>query len=85
MSFTGDFLSAEQALRAGLVTTVVQHDALLPEARRVAAAIVGNDRATVRALLATYRRIEASGEAGSSWQEPGSPSSRPTGSEPAVP
>ena len=59
MSLTGDFLSAEQALRAGLVTEVVPHEELLARARRVADAIVANDRTAVHALLATYRRIEA--------------------------
>ena len=40
MSMTGDYLSAADALRAGLVTEVVPHDELLPAARRVAASIV---------------------------------------------
>ena len=34
MSLTGDYLSAADALRAGLVTEVVPHDELLPTARR---------------------------------------------------
>lgn len=58
MSLTGDFLSAEDALRAGLVTEVVAHDELLPTVQRVAATIAGNDADAVRALLASYRRIE---------------------------
>ena len=33
MSLTGDYLSAQDALRAGLVTEVVPHDELLPAAR----------------------------------------------------
>src|SRR6478609_8331699 len=44
MSMTGDYLSAEEALRAGLVTEVVPHEELLPTARRVAASIVGNNQ-----------------------------------------
>lgn len=36
MSLTGYYLSATDALRAGLVTEVVAHDQLLPTARRVA-------------------------------------------------
>ncbi|MGC7238449.1 enoyl-CoA hydratase-related protein, partial [Mycobacteroides abscessus subsp. abscessus] len=36
MSLTGDYLSAQDALRAGLVTEVVAHDDLLTAARRVA-------------------------------------------------
>jgi enoyl-CoA hydratase len=58
MSLTGDYLSAEEALRAGLVTEVVPHDQLMPTARRTAAAIVGNNQKAVRALLASYHRID---------------------------
>lgn len=58
MSLTGDYLSAEDALRAGLVTEVVPHDDLLPAARRVSASIVGNNQASVRALLTSYHRID---------------------------
>src|SRR6202795_4823935 len=58
MSMTGDYLSAADALRAGLVTEVVPHDELLPTARRVAASIVGNNQRAVRALLASYHRID---------------------------
>jgi enoyl-CoA hydratase len=59
MSLTGDYLSAADALRAGLVTEVVPHEDLLPSARRVAASIVGNNQNAVRALLASYHRIDA--------------------------
>src|SRR6476646_2065254 len=58
MSLTGDYLSATDALRAGLVTEVVPHDELLPTARRVAGSIVGNNREAVRALLESYHRID---------------------------
>ncbi|SEH84664.1 short chain enoyl-CoA hydratase [Mycolicibacterium rutilum] len=58
MSLTGDYLSAEDALRAGLVTEVVAHEQLLPAARQVAASIVGNNQAAVQALLASYHRID---------------------------
>jgi enoyl-CoA hydratase len=58
MSLTGDYLSAAEALQAGLVTEVVSHDELLPTARRVAASIVGNNQKAVRALLASYHRID---------------------------
>jgi enoyl-CoA hydratase len=58
MSLTGDYLSAADALRAGLVTEVVEHDQLLPSARLVAASIVGNNQNAVRALLASYHRID---------------------------
>lgn len=58
MSLTGDYLSAADALRAGLVTEVVEHEDLLPAAHRVATAIVSNDQDAVRTLLASYREIE---------------------------
>jgi len=58
MSLTGDYLSAEDALRTGLVTQVVPHGELLDTARAVAAAIVGNDQPGVRRLLRSYKDIE---------------------------
>jgi enoyl-CoA hydratase len=58
MSLTGDYLSASDALRAGLVTEVVAHDDLLPAARKVASSIVGNNQKAVRALLESYHRID---------------------------
>ena len=59
MSLTGDFVTAERACAAGLASEVVPHDELLARARAVAGAIAGNDRRAVRALLASYRRVEA--------------------------
>lgn len=59
MSLTGDYLTADDALRSGLVTQVVPHEDLLPTARAVAASIVGNDQAAVRRLLRSYRDIES--------------------------
>jgi enoyl-CoA hydratase len=64
MSFTGDFLPAAQALTAGLVSEVVRHENLLGRAREIAGAIAGNDARAVRALLASYRRVEAEVVAG---------------------
>jgi enoyl-CoA hydratase len=61
MSMTGDYLSATDALRAGLVTEVVAHEQLLPAARQLAASIVGNNQTAVRALLASYHRIDDAG------------------------
>jgi enoyl-CoA hydratase len=58
MSLTGDFLTAPEALRAGLVTAVVPHEDLMEHTARVAATIAANDRAGVRTVLSTYRRIE---------------------------
>lgn len=69
MSLTGDYLSADDALRAGLVTEVVAHDQLLPTARAVAASIVGNNRKAVRALLASYHRIDETQTGAGLWIE----------------
>jgi enoyl-CoA hydratase len=69
MSLTGDYLSATDALRAGLVTEVVPHDRLLPTARRVAASVVGNNQNAVRALLASYHRIDESQTSAGLWLE----------------
>ena len=69
MSLTGDYLSAEDALRAGLVTQVVPHDVLLPTARAVAASIVGNNQKAVRALLDSYHRIDAEQTSAGLWLE----------------
>ena len=69
MSLTGDYLSAEDALRAGLVTQVVAHDDLMPTARAVAASIVGNNRKAVRALLESYHRIDGAGTSAGLWME----------------
>ena len=69
MSMTGDYLSASDALRAGLVTEVVAHDELLPSARRVAASIVGNNQRAVRALLESYHRIDDQQTSAGLWIE----------------
>ncbi len=69
MSMTGDYLSASDALRAGLVTEVVAHDELLPSARRVAASIVGNNQRAVRALLDSYHRIDEQQTSAGLWIE----------------
>ena len=62
MSFTGNFMDAEEALRCGLVNRVVAHDDLLPVARSIAADIVGNDQAGVRQIRATYAEIHGNTE-----------------------
>jgi len=69
MSLTGDYLSATEALRAGLVTEVVPHEDLLPTARAVAASIVGNNRKAVRALLESYHRIDTEQTGQGLWLE----------------
>jgi len=57
MSFTGNFLSAEDALWFGLVNHVVPHEELLPFTRSLAADIAGNDQDGVRQIRRTYNEI----------------------------
>lgn len=75
MSFTGNFMAADEALRSGLVNHVVAHDELMPFTRRLALDIIGNDQDGVRCIRATYAdinrdlagwRVEA--EAAADWQ-----------------
>ena len=65
MSFTGNFVSAEEAHRLGLVNHVVPHDQLMPTVRRLAHDIIGNDQPGVRQIRRTYAEVHAD-EAG--WQ-----------------
>lgn len=69
MSLTGDYLSADEALRCGLVTQVVPHAELLPTARAVAASIAGNNQRAVRALLESYHRIDGANTNAGLWME----------------
>jgi enoyl-CoA hydratase len=69
MSLTGDYLLPADALRAGLVTEVVQHDQLLSSARQVATTIVGNNQSAARSLLASYHRIDDSQTSEGLWLE----------------
>jgi len=57
MSLTGNFLTAQDALRLGLVNHVVPHEDLLSTARQLAADIAGNDQVAVRRLLRHYGRL----------------------------
>jgi enoyl-CoA hydratase len=63
MSWTGNFMGADEALHFGLVNHVVSHDDLLPFTRRLALDIVGNDQPGVRQMKATYAEITAEDEA----------------------
>ena len=69
MSLTGDYLSASDALRAGLVTEVVPHNELLATARRVASSITGNNQKAVRALLESYHLIDDQQTSAGLWIE----------------
>ncbi len=57
LSLTGNFLTAAEALRLGLVNHVVPHEDVLPYTRKLAADIAGNDRHAVQKLLQHYRRV----------------------------
>lgn len=67
MSFTGNFLSAEEAFHWGLVNHVVNHDDLIPVTRRLALDIIGNDQGGVRQIRATYAEVVA-GTVAVGWQ-----------------
>ncbi|MFK7919938.1 MAG: enoyl-CoA hydratase [Ilumatobacter sp.] len=57
MSFTGNFMLANEALHFGLVNHVVAHDELMPFTRQLAADIVGNEQDGVRQIRETYAAI----------------------------
>lgn len=59
MSFTGNFMLADEALAFGLVNHVVAHDELIPFTRQLAKDIIGNDQPGVRQIRATYAEITA--------------------------
>src|SRR5690349_23840050 len=69
MSMTGDYLSADEALRTGLLTQVVPHDELLDTARQIATSIVGNNQKAVRALMRSYHLIDDTQTSGALWLE----------------
>jgi len=75
MSFTGNFMLADEALAFGLVNHVVPHADLLPFTRRLALDIVGNEPDGVRQIRRTYREIHSESDGwtieardGSAWR-----------------
>jgi enoyl-CoA hydratase/carnithine racemase len=73
LSFTGDAISAQEALAWGLVSRVVPHDQLLAEAQRVAARVAANPgealRMTKRLLReGQHARLESLLEISASFQ-----------------
>jgi enoyl-CoA hydratase len=66
MSYSGNFVTAAQALEWGLVNHVVDHDELLPFCRRLAADISGNDQRGVQRMKETYTAVTDVG-AGEGW------------------
>jgi enoyl-CoA hydratase len=67
LSYSGNFLTAQDALAWGLVNHVVVHDELLPFCRRLASDIAGNDQAGVRRMKATYAAVTAVAS-GEGWE-----------------
>ena len=65
MSFTGNFMLADEALQFGLVNHVVPHAELIPFTRKLATDIIGNDQRGVRQIRKTYAEINAEED---SWQ-----------------
>ena len=63
MSFTGNFMLADEALEYGLVNHVVPHEELLPFTRRIALDIIGNEQAGVRTIRNTYSLTTTNNEA----------------------
>jgi enoyl-CoA hydratase len=59
MSFTGNFLTAEEAFHWGLVNHVIPHGELLAFTRRLALDIINNDQAGVRQIRRTYADVAA--------------------------
>ena len=57
MSFTGNFLSGQEAFEWGLANHVVPHEELLPTCRKLAKDIIGNDQPGVRQIRRTYNEI----------------------------
>ena len=66
MSFTGNFIDADEALQLGLVNHVVAHDELLPVTRQLATDIAGNDQDGVRQIRTTYAAIAHDDDA---WEQ----------------
>jgi len=63
MSFTGNFMLAEEALAFGLVNHVVPHAELLPFTRSIALDICGNEQDGVRQIRSTYDAIATDDDA----------------------
>jgi len=57
MSFTGNFLTADEAFHWGLVNHVVPHADLIPFTRKLALDMIGNDQDGVRQVRATYQSV----------------------------
>ena len=54
MSFTGNFMDANEAYEYGLVNHVVPHAELIPFTRKIALDIIGNEQSGVQTIRNTY-------------------------------
>jgi enoyl-CoA hydratase len=63
MSFTGNFMLADEALAFGLVNHVVPHAELMPFTRAIALDICGNEQEGVRQIRSTYDTIATDDDA----------------------
>lgn len=76
MSFTGNFMLADEALAFGLVNHVVPHDQLIPFTRQIALDIIGNEQDGVREIRSTYashaqemEKWEHESSVGAAWRK----------------
>jgi enoyl-CoA hydratase len=76
MSFTGNFMLADEALAFGLVNHVVPHADLIPFTRQIALDIIGNEQDGVRQIRSTYAshaqemdKWEHESAVGTQWRE----------------
>lgn len=76
MSFTGNFMDAQEALQFGLVNHVVPHAELMDFTRKIATDIIGNEQDGVRQIRATYahhgaekKKWEHESEVGAEWRK----------------
>jgi len=58
LSFTGDMIDAQTALAIGLVTRVVPHDLLMPNARELATRIAANSGPALRMAKRLLRQAQ---------------------------
>ena len=54
LSFTGNFMDANEAYEYGLVNHVVPHAELIPFTRKIALDIIGNEQSGVQTIRNTY-------------------------------
>jgi enoyl-CoA hydratase len=68
MSVTSEFIDARRALEWGLVTEVVEHDALLGRAIELATLVAGNHAPAVRAIRDLYDEVAPLGSGDTAFE-----------------